>query len=300
MRKAEALALLLLLAAGKARAEGELKSRPTLTAPPPLSKAQQQKPQVAVPDLHFITLPGGTYTMGTDDAGWAAAKPAHRVTVKSFQLAKTVVTYKQYQACVDAGACTPIGLSDGSCWVFIPGVDGPSAWKQGVVPANMLGDDHPAVCADWFQANAYAKWAGGRLPTEAEWEYAARSAGKDWKYPWGNEQATCERAVMDDGGNGCGTNGTMPVCSKPKGMTEQGLCDMAGNDWEWTADWFHDNYEGAPTDGTAWLKPEGVMRVGRGGSWNDFHWLLRSSFRNAGYPADRCAAGSFRVARDLP
>lgn len=292
----------LLFCAAAARAETaatDVKSRPSLTAPAPMSEPARAPAKGEIPDFHFITIPGGAYTMGTDDAGWAAAKPAHRVTVKTFQMAKTVVTYGQYRKCVEAGACTPIGTNDGSCWIFTE-KKGSASWEKGVLPQKFQGDDQPAVCADWYQANAYAKWAGARLPSEAEWEYAARSGGKDWKYPWGDEQATCERAVMDDGGNGCGTVATLPVCSKPKGMTQQGLCDMAGNDWEWTADWFHDTYDGAPTDGSPWLKPEGTMRVGRGGSWNDYHWLLRSSFRNAGYPADRCAAGSFRLARDLP
>ena len=138
------------------------------------------------------------------------------MTVKSFQLAKTEVTNKQYKACVEAGACTP-----------------PSSYEG--------GDDQPVVNVDWNQAKAFSEWVGGRLPSEAEWEYAARSGGKERKYPWGDEEPSCERAVMNQGGNGCGRNATWPVCSKTAGNTSQGLCDMAGNVWEWTQDWYHDS-----------------------------------------------------------
>ncbi|MFI5346775.1 MAG: formylglycine-generating enzyme family protein, partial [Elusimicrobiota bacterium] len=136
-----------------------------------------------------------------------------------------------------------------------------------------------------------SKWAGGRLPTEAEWEYAARSAGKDQIYPWGNEEATCERAVI----LGCG-RATAPVCSKPAGNTEQGLCDMAGNAWEWVQDWHHASYKGAPTDGSAW-EDAGSERVIRGGSWISTPGSTQSANRRSQVAADRFDALGFRLAR---
>ncbi|MBI5243481.1 MAG: SUMF1/EgtB/PvdO family nonheme iron enzyme, partial [Elusimicrobia bacterium] len=167
----------------------------------------------------WVRIPGGSFMMGDEE--WSDSKPRRQVRVKAFEMAKSEVTNKQYRACVDAGACTP-----------------PSSYVG--------GDDQPVVNVDWNQAKKFSEWAGGRLPSEAEWEYAARSAGKDWKYPWGNEEATCAKAVMSEGGLGCGKSSTWPVCSKSAGNTKQGLCDMAGNVWEWTQDWYHDSYNGAP------------------------------------------------------
>jgi formylglycine-generating enzyme required for sulfatase activity len=295
-------ALAVLLTAAAARAEdvtlaaAQSRKSPPLVAPTP-PRLMESPTEPGKVGIQWVKIPGGKYSMGTRDAGWKAAQPPHMVTIKAFEMAKSVVTNKQYRACVEAGACEAASYKDGKCWIW-QGVEKSNEWKQAPVPQEFFGDDQPVVCVDWNQANAYAKWAGARLPTEAEWEYAARSGGKDRKYPWGNEEPSCERAVMDDKGNGCGHNATMPVCSKPKGNTDQGLCDMAGNNWEWTQDWLHDNYKGAPADGSAWVEPAGTLRVGRGGSWNDLPWLLRSNFRNGGYPSDRCAAGGFRLARD--
>jgi formylglycine-generating enzyme required for sulfatase activity len=145
---------------------------------------------------------------------------------------------------------------------------------------------------DWNQAKTFSAWVGGRLPSEAEWEYAARSAGKDRKYPWGDEDATCERAVI----SGCGS-ATAPVCSKPAGNTQQGLCDMAGNAWEWVQDWYHGSYNGAPTDGSAWESPTGSYRVGRGGSWNYPADIARSAYRGSLVPGFRNYYLGFRPAR---
>jgi len=219
--------------------------------------------------------------MGSED-GDSDEMPVHIVMVPTFEMGKTQVTVDQYRACVDAGACTAPSTSEWCNW-------GQSDRGK-----------HPINCVDWHQAQAYAKWAGGRLPSEAEWEYAARSGGRDWKYPWGNENATCERAVMDDGsGNGCGRgNTTWPVCSKPKGNTTHGLCDMAGNVWEWVQDWYHDSYKGAPTDGSAWEKPTGSSRVDRGGSWGNGAGSVRAAIRNHASPGYRHDTLGFRLARD--
>jgi formylglycine-generating enzyme required for sulfatase activity len=241
--------------------------------------------------LEWVSIPGGSYMMGSEDFPWSM--PVHRVQLKSFQMARGPVTFKQYRACVAAGACIAPHVSDGTCLVY----DG-AAWKPGILPASFQGDDQPVVCVDWEQARAFSQWVGGRLPSEAETEYAARSAGKDYRYPWGNEPATCARAVMDDGGGkGCGRNRTWPVCSKPKGNTEQGLCDMAGNVWEWMAGWFHDNYVGAPEDGRAWESPASAERVARGGSWRGQELGQRAVIRAHAAPGLRTDYFGFCPAR---
>ena len=217
--------------------------------------------------IEWVSLPGGVFKMGI---GWKK----HRVTVSAFQMARTEVTNRQYRACMAAGACT----------------------QPNAAGARFNDEDHPVVGVDWSQAQAFSRWAGGRLPTEAQWEYAARSAGRPWKFPWGDEKATRARAVMDDGGPGCGRNSSWPVCSKPEGNTAQGLCDMAGNAWEWTQDWYHESFSGAPTDGSARESPAGAYRVIRGGSWFDTAGYARVADRGS-WPEHRSDYVGFRLAR---
>ena len=150
---------------------------------------------------------------------------------------------------------------------------------------------------DWGQARAFSQWAGGRLPSESEWEYAARSGGRDWLYPWGNEEATCERAWMKDGGPGCDADSSWPVCAKPKGDSVHGLCDMAGNVWEWVADAYHDSYEGAPADGSAWEDPAQSSKVFRGGSWLCATANARVDVRSGYVAANRDPRLGFRPVR---
>ena len=231
--------------------------------------------------IEWVRIPGGSFNMGSED-GDSDEMPVHIVMVPTFEMGKTQVTVDQYRACVDAGACTAPSTSEWCNW-------GQSDRGK-----------HPINCVDWNQAQAFATWAGGRLPSEAEWEYAARSGGGDCKYPWGDEDATCERAVMNDGsGYGCGRDSTWPVCSKLKGNTTHGLCDMAGNVWEWVQDWYHDSYNGAPTDGLAWESPTGSYRVVRGGSWLFGARSVRAAYRFYYLPGSRVDDLGFRVARSV-
>ena len=232
--------------------------------------------------IEWIRIPGGTFEMGSTE-GSSDEKPVHRVRVEGFELAKSEVTVAQYRACVRAGTCTEPGSGSSCNW-----------GKSG-------RDDHPVNCVDWEQAVAFSRWAGGRLPSEAEWEYAARSGGRSQRYPWGDEQASCARAVMDDGGNGCGQGGTWAVCSKARGLSAQGVCDLAGNVWEWVEDCWHGDYSGAPSDGRAWTSGcTGSDRVSRGGSWYDTARNLRAASRNGFSPGNRGDNLGFRPLRSIP
>ena len=252
-----------------------------------------QQPKGVVAGKHGITwirLPGGRFQMGSNE-GDSDEKPVHEVRVGAFSLMKSEITVAMYKACVAAGKCSAPHFDDGTCYVY----DG-SSWKKGLLPQSLRSDEHPVVCIDWEQARGFCSWAGGRLPSEAEWEYAARSGGREVTYPWGNETASCSRAVMDDGGKGCGRSSTWPVCSKTAGSSAQGICDLAGNVWEWVEDWFHSSYEGAPQDGTTWTQGDSI-RVFRGGSWRYRAAYLRAANRGWNVPGYRCDLLGGRCAR---
>ncbi len=205
--------------------------------------------------IKWVKIPGGSFMMGSDAGDMEG--PAHKVTLKPFEMSKSVVTNKQWKACVAAGKCEPLD---------------PDCTKLGLIhPEKERSDrdDQPAVCMSVVAADGFAEWAGGFIPTEAQWEYAARSAGKEQTYPWGNEEPDCTRAVIHPKGGiaGCGKSEPSPVCSKPKGNTAQGLCDMVGNTQQWTKDLYKNTYVGAPTDGSARLDKGLSFRVIRGSYW---------------------------------
>lgn len=229
--------------------------------------------------IDWVRLPAGSFWMGSGE--FPNEQPVHKVTLKAFSLARTETTNAQYAACVAAGACA---APDPDC----------------LAPA-FRGPDQPVVCVSWDMARAFAAWAGARLPSEAEWEYAARSAGGEARYPWGDEAPDCSRVVFGDSpaGPGCGRGATWPVCSKPAGNTRQGLCDMGGNVWEWTEDRYHEDYRGAPADGSAWIsEPATPNRSDRGGQWDGDAHNLRVWNRDNENPAIRAERGTgFRLAR---
>ena len=225
--------------------------------------------------IEWVTISGGKFTMGTTSAeqGFEDAKPIREVTIKTFDIAKTAVTVAQYAECGVKNNCTTPRTGDYCNW-----------GKTG----RQL---HPVNCVDWDQAQAYAKFKGARLPSEAEWEYAATSGGRNQKYPWGNEEPTSELAVFN-------TNSTMPVCSKPKGNTAQGLCDMSGNVWQWMQDDYQYSYGNAPVDGSAFEGAGSYYRVVRGGSFNfNGASYLRADYRNYFNPGFRDDLVGFRLAR---
>jgi formylglycine-generating enzyme required for sulfatase activity len=216
----------------------------------------------------MVTIPAGAFQMGcvAGAAGSdcdASEKPTHTVEVPAFDIDVTEVTSDLWARCVGSGGCTVPNASSSLCTYGIAGKE-----------------QHPINCISWQQADAFCAWDGKRLCSEAEWEKAA--VGTDGrKYPWGDTAPTCERAVLDEGGQGCGTGASFPVGSKPAGDTPTGLKDMAGNVWEWVADYYHASYAGAPADGSAWLDPATQFQVARGGAFSDTADKIRGSARRS-------------------
>lgn len=216
--------------------------------------------------------------------------PQHGVYLDAYGMDQTEVTDGMYQLCV----------ADGNC-------DLPADTKY---YNNASYADHPVAYVTWYQAEDYCTWAGRRLPTEAEWEKAAR--GEDGRiYPWGNE-FDCHKGNFDDettlddyvvpGGAGCdGFDQTAPVGSFINGVSTYGLLDMAGNVYEWVMDWYQDNYYANSPSDNPQGPASGEYRVLRGGSWFNLGYsgYLRSAFRIR-YNSDfrsfllgfRCARGT--------
>lgn len=219
--------------------------------------------------LEYAWIPPGGFQMGcvsADEQCEGDEKPRHPVEItKGFWMGRTEVTVRAYRKFVqDTEREMPKAFD-----FFNPG------WED---------TDHPMVNVTWHDSEAYCEWAGGRLPTEAEWEYAARGGKEGLKYPWGNE-ITHDDANFSGKGGRDNRDYTAPVGSFPP--NGYGLYDMAGNVWEWCADWYRAGYyrslpEDEPSPDP--LGPSSSLlesRVLRGGGW-DFHSEhLRSSIRFA-------------------
>lgn len=235
----------------------------------------------------MLYVPGGTFQMGSSEAEIEAQlsecegittycnhkfykdeTPQHPVTVDGYWLDQTEVTNAQFAAFLNehgnraenGGQCAE--LNEG--YIRIKEVNGE------YVPMTGAGD-HPVLMISWVGADAYCRWAGGRLPTEAEWEYAAR--GKEGNiYPWGDERPNCDLA---NSGACAGT--TLPAAGMPDGSSWCGAMGMAGNAWEWTSDLF------GPYSSIPQVNPTGSttggMHVLRGGGWHANDWMARSAYR---------------------
>jgi len=237
--------------------------------------------------IEWVEIPGGTFPMGYD-LGQDDEVPVHDVSVPTFEMTRSEITVIQYSPCVADAVCAAPATGNRLNWEVEDRFT------------------HPVNGVTWLDADTFCAYAGGRLPSEAEWEYAARSAGQDLVYPWGDELPSCNYCVMkeEDATMGCGEGHTWPVCAKPNGDTEQGLCDMTGNAYEWVADYYYNTYAGAPTDGSPWDEPpypEYADRTIRGGSYQSTAEIsaLRTSGRlgytELGWEPDL----GFRCARDV-
>ena len=228
-------------------------------------------------------IPDGPFMMGSSD-GMADEEPAHIVNLPAFYMDKYEVTNALYKVCVDAGACqvpanTSAGIHSGAYGTY----------------GSPQFDNYPVIWVDWDRAQSYCAWRGTRLPSEPEWEKAAR--GTDGrKYPWGDAIdptfANYGSNVPDDYDGVFGK--TTAVGSYPKGQSPYGIYDMAGNVWEWVADWY-DVYPGGDPGANSAFGQE-AYRVLRGGSWSDDPALLRTSFRGGNVPNTTVNYIGFRCA----
>ena len=244
----------------------------------------------------MVTIPAGTFMMGSpafEEGRNDREGPQHRVTVSSFALGETEVTFDEWEACVRGGGC------DG----YRPDDEG---WGRGA---------RPVINVNWEDAWAYVRWLSRetgesyRLPSEAEWEYAAR-AGTTTSRHWGDSSSSqCGH------GNGADASAkrdysfmTVVACDDGAAHTTPvgsysanrfGLFDVLGNVWEWTEDCWHENYRGAPADGSPWYGGDCGRRVLRGGSWLILPRFLRSAARYRISTVIRVSSAGFRVARTL-
>jgi formylglycine-generating enzyme required for sulfatase activity len=242
---------------------------------------------------YWVHIPASRFVMGAqskkrqqrnydEEAFDEGESPTHAVSLDAFSIARYPVTVGQYQRFIaDDGYGEERWWTAGGFGQFTA----PEEWDQQVPnPAR------PVVGVSWLEAAAFCAWADCRLPTEAEWERAARGT-EARKYPWGGEPAEPERLNFSESG----IDHPTPVGIYPRGATREGLCDLAGNVWEWCADWYGDY------TGKAVRNPHGpeqaARRVFRGGSWRSVARSCRAADRFRDGPLGRDGSLGFRVAR---
>jgi len=262
----------------------------TLTVTPPptstLTPTNTPYPSELVDEkgVYMRLVPAGEFTMGSDH-GKEDEIPAHLVYLDDFYMDKYEVTNALYKACVEASGCTPLQQAISNTY-----------------------DNYLVIKVDWKQAQDYCEWRGGSLPTEAQWEKAARGTdGRD--YPWGNQFVDgsrvnfCDKncsAVWTDPRSDDGYASTAPVGSYESGKSPYGIYDLAGNVWEWVADWYSDTYyQNSPASNP--LGPDsGQYRVLRGASWVNVNYAgnIRSANRGRLTPDSIDSTVGFHCAKD--
>ena len=221
----------------------------------------------------MVLVSRGEFIMGTDRE-WVNVNqsPAHRIFLGAFYIDKHEVTNAQYEEFI---------LSDGyknkkfwtkEGWDFIQksNVESPLNYKRNNIAPE---PDHPVIGVSWYEANAYSKWAGKRLPTEAEWEKAARGA-EGRLYPWGSKMDFSKLSYFPH------VTKILEVGSFPEGASAYGIMDMAGSVWEWTADWYSANYYKQSPKRNPKGPANGKYRVLRGGAWDSIRAQLQCTYRH--------------------
>jgi formylglycine-generating enzyme required for sulfatase activity len=244
---------------------------------------------------NWVPIDGGTFRMGGqqsdpkgknyDPEAYKDESPVHQVEVSPFRMGRYPVTVFEHDRFIAAG-----GYAERQFWKAggYGEFEAPGHWQR-----QLRYPNRPVVEVSWYEAAAYCAWAEGRLPTEAEWECAARGGREGVRYPWGNEKPDPSRANYSEGG----ANQPTPVGMYPEGATPQGVLDLAGNVWEWTADWFGAYPEAAATNPK--VPKKGTTKAIRGGAWYYIPGSLRVSYRGSDHAVGRGDSMGFRCVREL-
>ena len=254
--------------------------------------------------LEFVTVEGGTFTMGCtfeqENDCEERELPAHKVTVSGFLMSKFEITTKQYCEFLNAINCPPSGIVDGKIYVYYEADFGAMIKYEGgkFVPLDGFGYT-PIVSVSWYGADAFAKWAGGRLPTEAEWEFAARGGikAKNTKYSGSNNWNEVAWVYENSKSKAYAYRVGL------KAPNELGLYDMSGNVWEWCNDWFDgEYYSDSPSVDPPGYDPqpnETHVKVCRGECYFHPENRARVSYRGNYYPYDIYSWLGFRIVKDM-
>ncbi|HKQ68178.1 MAG TPA: SUMF1/EgtB/PvdO family nonheme iron enzyme [Polyangiaceae bacterium] len=244
----------------------------------------------------MLRIPGGEFTMGYEGPppGEPNERPAHVVRVAPFWIDRTEVTVTDMRSCLNRGDCkAALGKGPACTFEHADRPSGPAA-----LPLNLKS---ALNCVSWQSADAYCRAVGKRLPTEAEWEFAA-GAGQRTRFPWGSRPPSCALAVTlasNRSGASCSPRGPAEVGSHPKGQSPFGVEDMAGNVEEWVADWYADRYAVEIPGRAAPAGPAfGVAHVLRGGGWMSRPRETRVTARSWASPNESGPNVGFRCARD--
>ena len=267
-------------------------------------------PAVGATGEEMVHVPGGPFVMGTDDTGWALdnERGSHEVEVPGYYLDATPVTNRAYLAFVEDGGYEREEVWDPEGWRWIKeeSVSAPKHWYQPEPHSwwtqrfgfdEPLSMDAPVVHVSWYEADAYARWAGKRLPTEAEWEKAASwdpETGTKRLFPWGDEPPDGGRANLDQLAFSVAEVGAYPA-----GASAYGALGMIGDVWEWTATdlYAYPGFESFPYWEYSEVFFDDGYKVLRGGSWATRPGAIRNTFRNWDFPIRRQLFVGFRCAR---
>jgi formylglycine-generating enzyme required for sulfatase activity len=231
-----------------------------------------------------ILIPAGSFQMGCDSRNpaetcYSDEQPLHTVNLSAYYIDKYEVTNARYKACVDAGGCTAPESVNSSI--------------RSPYYGTSIYADYPVLHVTWNQASTFCAWTGKRLPTEAEWEKAARGSIDTRKYPWGDSAPNCTKSNH----KALCVGDTSRVGSYSSGASPYGVMDMSGNVREWVNDWYDENYYSVSPTTNPQGPATGTFRVQRDGSGNDNGKALRSAHRGDSFPIYFGELGGFRCAR---